>query len=394
MVRPFFGGCMRDVAITGYAETKIDVRSGRLSYELAGDVLDELLRRFNVDKSEIDGLSVSETMSESANPFWAQYMADVLGITPSWLELMGLGGVSSIGGVARAALAIRAGMCSIAVVLASDAQSSGLTPEQGAQRHEFQYPTGLRGPVGAFGMIMRRYDHLYGLNPRALARLAVTQRGHALLNDNACPRLRKPISEEDYLSSKLVSDPLRVLDSVMVCDGANAVLMMSAKQAAKRGLKAIYPTAYAELSHYKLTEPMTEITESGFKVVGPKALRQAGLSVSDIQSFHPYDDFLIAIMLQLEHIGFCEQGKGADFVLDTDMTFKGRLPLNTGGGQISAGQPGLAGGGLNLIEAVRQMFGEGGPRQIQNIRNSMVTGIGGIPYARNWGTSAVMILEQ
>ena len=385
---------MKDVAIVGYAETKIDVRTGRTSYELAGDALDEILSQAEVDKSEIDGLSVSETMSESANPFWAQYMADVLGITPSWLELMGLGGASSIGGVARAAMAIRSGMCSIALVLASDAQSSGKTPEQGAQRFEFQYPTGLRGPVGAFGMIMRRYDQLYGLKREALARLAVTQRGHALLNDKACPRLRKPMTEEEYLSSKLVSDPLRVLDSVMVCDGANAVLMMSAEQASKRGLKAVYPTGYAELTHYKLTEPMTEITDSGFLEVGPRALKQAGLKASDIQSFHPYDDFIIAIMMQLEHIGFCAQGKGADFILNQNMTFEGDLPLNTGGGQISAGQPGLAGGGLNLVEAVRQMFGDGGARQIKRTQNAMVTGIGGIPYARNWGTSAVMILEQ
>lgn len=385
---------MRDVAIVGFSETKIDVRTGRTSYELAGDALDAILIQTKVDKSDIDGLSVSETMSESANPFWAQYMADVLGISPSWLELMGLGGVSSVGGVARAAVAIRSGMCSIALVLASDAQSSGATPEQGAQRHEFQYPTGLRGPVGAFGMIMRRYDHLYGLNRDALAKLAVTQRQHALLNDNACPRLRKPMTEHDYLNSKLVSDPLRVLDSVMVCDGANAVLMMSAAEAAKRGLKAVYPTGYAERTHYKVTDPMTEITDSGFLDVGRRALRQTGLKASDIQSFHPYDDFVIAIMLQLEHIGFCEQGRGADFILSRDMTFKGDLPLNTGGGQISAGQPGLAGGGLNLVEAVRQMFGEGGARQIEKTQNAMVTGIGGIPYARNWCTSGVMILEQ
>jgi acetyl-CoA acetyltransferase len=385
---------MRDVAIVGYSETKIDVRTGRTSYELAGDALDQILRQTGVEKAEIDGLSVSETMSESANPFWAQYMADVIGISPTWLELMGLGGVSSIGGVARAAMAIRSGMCSIALVLASDAQSSGQTPEQGAQRHEFQYPTGLRGPVGAFGMIMRRYDHLYRLKREALARLAVTQRGHALLNENACPRLRKPMSEDDYLSSKLVSDPLRVLDSVMVCDGANAVLLMSSDEAAKRGLKAVYPTGYAELTHYKLNEPMTEITDSGFLDAGPRALKNAGIKASDIQSFHPYDDFIIAIMLQLEHIGFCARGHGADFVLYTDMTHKGDLPLNTGGGQISAGQPGLAGGGLNLVEAVRQMFGHGGPRQIKRTQNAMVTGIGGIPYARNWCSSAVMILEQ
>jgi acetyl-CoA acetyltransferase len=385
---------MKDVAIAGFAETKIDVRSERTSYQLAGDVLDKILRQTGIEKSEIDGLVVAETMSESANPFWAQYMADALGLSPAWLELMGLGGVSSIGGVARAAMAIRHKACSIALVLASDAQSSGQTPEQGAQRFEFQYPTGLRGPVGAFGMIMRRYDHLYGLNRNALARLAVTQRSNALLNENACPRLRKSITEDDYLNSKLVSDPLRVLDSVMVCDGANAVILMSAEEASRRGLKAVIPTGYAELTHYKVSEPLTEITESGFLVVGPKALKQANMNASAVQSFHPYDDFIIAIMLQLEHIGFCEVGKGADFVLNRDMTIKGDLPLNTGGGQISAGQPGLAGGGLNLVEAVRQMFGEGGKRQVKNTQNAMVTGIGGIPYARNWCTSAVMILEQ
>jgi acetyl-CoA acetyltransferase len=385
---------MKDVAIVGYAETKIDVSTGRNSYDLAGDVLDEILAKYGIGQADIDGLAVSETMSETGNPFWAQYMADVLGLSPTWLELVGLGGVSSIGAVARAAMAIRGGMCKTVLVLAADAQSSGRTPEQGAQRFEFQYPTGLRGPVGAFGMIMRRYDYLYGLNRNALARLAATQRAHALMNPNACPRLRKPISEIDYLESKLVSDPLRILDSVMVCDGANAILMMSADQARERGMKAVYPVSYEELTGYNANNPMAEILESGFLKVGPKALARAGMKASDIQSFHPYDDFLIAIMLQLEQIGFCEVGKGADYILKTDMSFRGKLPLNTGGGQISAGQPGLAGGGLNLVEAVRQMFGEAGPRQISNIDNAMVTGIGGVPYARNWCTSGVLILEQ
>jgi acetyl-CoA acetyltransferase len=385
---------MRDVAIVGYAETKIDVATGRNSYDLAGDVLNEISIKYGVDRDDIDGLAVSETMSETGNPFWAQYMADVLGLSPTWLELMGLGGVSSIGAVARGAMAIRAGMCSTVLIVASDAQSSGRTPEQGAQRWEFQYPTGLRGPVGAFGLIMKRYEHLYGLDRRALARLAVTQRNHGLMNGNACPRLQKPITEQDYLDSKLVSDPLKMLDSVMVCDGANALLMMSTERAKERGLKTIFPTSYAELSGYNANNPMAEIVESGFLKVGPRALANAGLTATDIQSFHPYDDFLIAIMLQMEQIGFCEQGKGADFILDTDLSFRGRLPLNTGGGQISAGQPGLAGGGLNLVEAVRQMLGEGGERQIAKIDNAMVTGIGGVPYARNWCTSGVLIMEQ
>ena len=109
--------------------------------------------------------------------------------------------------------------------------------------------------------------------------------------------------------------------------------------------------------------------------------------------FHPYDDFLIAEMLQLEQIGFCGRGEGSRFLLDTDVSFKGTLPINTGGGQLSAGQPGLAGGGLNLVEGIRQMFGEAGQRQVKNTGNAMVTGIGVIPYGRNWGTSSVLILE-
>jgi len=107
----------------------------------------------------------------------------------------------------------------------------------------------------------------------------------------------------------------------------------------------------------------------------------------------PYDDFLIAIVLQLEALGFCRPGEGGRFVLETDLSYRGALPINTGGGQISCGQAGLAGGGLNFVEAVRQLRGEGGARQVANPRNAMVTGIGSIPYIRNWSMSAVMVLE-
>jgi acetyl-CoA acetyltransferase len=385
----------RDVAIVGYAETKSKLRSGRSAYDLAAEALDQLLQRTGIDKNEIDGLAVAEAMSDTANPFWPAYMADMLGLSPTWLESLGLGGVSSVGGVARAVAAIQAGFCTTVLVLSSDAQSSANQSEQGGQRHEFQYPTGLRGPVGVFGLLTQRYRHLHNLKDQALARLAVTQRNHAILNDNACDKLRTPLTEQDYLKSKYVSEPLRMLDSVMVCDGANAVLITTAENARRLGLtKAVFPTAYAEITNYKAFDSQAEIIESGFSMVGPKALAQAGMTTRDIRMFHPYDDFLIAILLQLEQIGFCGAGEGSDFILDTDMSFKGRLPLNTGGGQISAGQPGLAGGGVNLVEAVRQMFGEGGARQVADTRNAMVTGIGVIPIGRNWSTSGVLILEQ
>jgi acetyl-CoA acetyltransferase len=107
----------------------------------------------------------------------------------------------------------------------------------------------------------------------------------------------------------------------------------------------------------------------------------------------PYDDFTVAVLMQFEAFGFCARGEGSAFVNATDLSHRGTLPLNTGGGQISAGQPGLASGGLNLAEAVRQFLGEGGERQVHQPRNALVTGIGTIPYGRNWASSAAMILE-
>lgn len=385
----------RDVAIVGYGETPIVMRGGRSSYDLAFEVLEQILNQTGIDKSEIDGIAVSETMSETSNPFWAVFLAEHLGLQTSWNQVTGLGGASTIANIMRAAAAIRDGLCTTVLVVASDAQSSYPPTEQGGPRWEFQYPVGLRGPTGVFGMLMHRYEHQYGLDYKALAKLAVTQRKHALMNPNACAKLKTPLAEDDYLNSKFVSTPLRVLDSVMVCDGANGVLVTSAENAKRLGLKkAVYPVGYGEVANYKVDDLLADITESGFSVAGPKALAQAGMAAQDVRMFQPYDDFLIAIMLQLEQIGFCKRGEGSQFVMNTDMSYTGTLPLNTGGGQISAGQAGLAGGGHNLVEAVRQLFGDGGERQVSDPRNAMVTGIGVIPFGKNWSVSNVLILEQ
>lgn len=223
--------------------------------------------------------------------------------------------------------------------------------------------------------------------------MAVTQRQHALLNDLACEKLRKPITIDDYLNSRMINDPIRLLDSVMVCDGASGVLVMSRKSAEKRGfVKCVVPIGYGERTNFGGMQSVVDPTESGHRVAGARAFKQAGLSPDKIASFHPYDDFIIAIMIQLEMLGFCKHGQGCDFINATDFLYTGDLPLNTGGGQISAGQPGLAGGATNLVEAVRQLFGEGDKRQVKNTSNALVTGIGGIPYGRNWSTSVALIL--
>jgi acetyl-CoA acetyltransferase len=179
----------------------------------------------------------------------------------------------------------------------------------------------------------------------------------------------------------------------MPCDGGSGIIVARRKAAEKRGFDRIaVPIGYGERTNFGAAQSVVDPTVTGHRVAGDKAFAQSGLKPADIASFHPYDDFIIAIMMQLEMLGFCGHGQGAGFIHERDFLFSGDLPLNTGGGQISAGQCGLAGGGTNLVEAVRQLFGEGGARQVANRANALVTGIGGIPYGRNWNSSTVLIL--
>jgi len=384
----------RGIAIIGCHETRIELKSGRHVYDLAGEAMAGAIAHAGIDKSEIDGLAVSSCFSDAGNPFYSIVLASYLGLELDWCQITDLGGASACANVARAAAAIRAGLCDTVLVLAADAQSSENKGAIGAFRSEFQYPMGIMGPPGYFGLLSRRYDHQYGLDLKALGKLAVTQRNHALMNHNACDKLRRPLTVEEYLASPMISDPIRMLDCVMVCDGASAFVVTTTARARELGARRmVHPVGYGERVNHLEAEQCPDITQVGHSAAGARAFKAAGLTPAQIQSFHPYDDFLIAIVLQLEHLGFCGIGHGCRFVMEHDLSWRGDLPLNTGGGQISAGQAGLAGGAHNLAEALRQLFGEAGERQVKRRDNALVTGIGWIPYGRNWGSSTVLILE-
>lgn len=384
---------LQDTAIVGYAETKIVEKSDRDVWELGAEILETLLDRTGFEKGEIDGLLLSSSMTGASNAFWSQTTADQLGLELDFCQTVDIGGCSPLGALARASAAIDAGLCTTALLLYADTQAVENNFRMRAFHSEWTVPYGLLGAPAAFGLLSKRYEHQFGLDYAALGKLAVTQRQHALLNDNACEKLRKPITIEDYLNSRMIADPIRLLDSVMICDGASGLLVTGRRRAEQKGIaKIVVPIGYGERTNFRWDDSIVDVTETGHSVAGKRAFAAAGLSPRDICSFHPYDDFIIAIMMQLEMLGFCKHGQGCDFVKENDFAYTGNLPLNTGGGQISAGQAGLAGGGTNLIEGVRQLFREGGARQVKNTKNALVTGIGGIPYARNWATSAVMIL--
>lgn len=384
---------LKDAAIVAYAETKVVEKSARDVWELDAEILETLLDKSGFDKAEIDGLVMAGVSSTgAADMFWAQSTADVLGLELDFCEQVHVGGCSSIGCVARAAAAIDAGLCTTAFILCADTGVAEPNAQQRNYRREWTDPYGLMGPPGGFGLLTRRYEHQYGLDYSLLGKLAVTQRNHALLNDMACEKLRKPITVQDYLNSRMISDPVRLLDCVMRADGASGLLLTSRRRAKEKGIgRFVVPTGYAERTNFRCGDNFADALEVGHQVVGARAFKQAGVAPKDIASFHPYDDFIIAIVLQLEALGFCGKGEGMAFVRDTNFAFDGDLPLNTGGGQISAGQAACS--SENLVEAVQQLMGEGGPRQVKDTRNALVTGIGWINYGRNWGSSAALVLE-
>lgn len=384
---------IQDAAIVAYAETKIVTKSDKDVWVLGAEVLEDLLNKTGMEKGEIDGLILSSSQTGAGNCFWAQTTADQLALEVNFCNMVDIGGCSPTGAVARAAAAIDAGLCETVFCLFADTQGRENNSRPRHYQQEWTQPLGLLGPPTSFGFITNRYEHQFGLDYAMLGKLAVAQRNGAVLNELACEKLRTPITIDDYLNSRMIADPIRLLDSVMVCDGASGVIVTSRKNAAKKGYKkAVFISGYGEKTSYEFNENIVDVTNTGHMPAGHKALQQAGLAAKDIKSFHPYDDFIIAMMLQMEMIGFCKKGQGCDYIREHDFNFNGDLPLNTGGGQISAGQVGLAGGGTNLVEAVRQLFGEAGRRQVRDTSNAMVTGIGGIPYARNWSTSVVMIL--
>ena len=245
---------LRDNAIVAYAETKVMEKSDRDVFVLGGEILEELLDKSGVEKSEIDGLVMAGlTGTGAANPFWAQTTADVLGLDVGFCEQVHTGGCSAAGCVVRAAAAIDYGLCDVAFLLFADTHVlEDKTDHSHSYRREWTEPYGLMGPPGAFGLLSRAYEAKYGLDYRMLGKIAVTQRNHALLNENACEKLRVPITIDDYMNSRIIADPIRLLDCVMRADGAAGLLMMSRKRAKQKGLtKCIIPIGYAERTNFK-----------------------------------------------------------------------------------------------------------------------------------------------
>jgi len=335
-----------------------------------------------VSKGDIDGYMCAGGGGAGGGD--AVSMAEYLGIDHKFIDGTMTGGSSFEFYVQHAAAAIRQGLCdTVLVTYGSDMLSSQgrMLGSRGFQAPGSRVPGPLQfeAPygnvlIGAYAMIARRHMHEFGTTSEQLAQIAVAVRQHAGLNPNAL--YREPMTVQDVLESRMIADPLHLLDCCVISDGGGAVILTTAERARDLARPPVYVLGAAGAgTHWNISQ-MVDFTESAAAQAGPLAMSEAGVTPDQIDTVQLYDSFTITVLMMLEGFGFCGRGEGGSFVEDGVLQLGGRLPLNTDGGGLSACHPGMRGIFL-LVEAARQLRGEAGPAQVADCRLALAGGSGG-----------------
>jgi acetyl-CoA acetyltransferase len=333
-----------------------------------------------VEKRAIDGYLC---VGMEGGAMEAVAMAEYLGIDHRYIDGTMTGGSSFEFHVQHAAAAIRAGLCDTALVsygsdyLSRRGRSLGTGGFRRARAVSgpdmYQAPYGL-SLVGGYAMVARRHMHEYGTTSEQLAEIAVGVREYAGLNPHAL--YRDPIGVADVLGSRMIADPLHLLDCCVVSDGGGAFLMTTAERARDLRQPAVRVLGAAGgQTHWNISQMPDYTTSAGASCI-PEAFARAGVRPADIDTLQFYDSFTITVLVLLEDAGFCKKGEGGAFVLQGHLRRGGRHPLNTDGGGLSALHSGMRGIFL-IAEAVRQLRGQAGPAQVEGAKLALAVGSGG-----------------
>ena len=394
-----------DVAIVGYGRTPYSrAKPGEPVYtvdEYIAWAAELALAKAGMSKKDFDGQGLGVSHAEVAHTVnWSAATAENLGISPQVLLRADQGGASAAAMLIRAAAMIRAGLVDRVLVVGADtplnmpsvAPGLPLSPERTRGVYwDFQGPFGVMGASAQFALVLQRYMHEHRVTPEQLGKIAVSTRYHASLHPGAI--FRKPITLDDYLGSRMLTDPIRLLDCVPIVNGGLAYIVTSAATARSLTDRPVYLLGHGEVNnYYHGSRSFPDITYTGFTAAAPQAMQMAGVTHRQIDFLEPYDDFPFIAMMTIEDYGFCKKGEGGRFVEEHNLHFDGDFPLSTDGGQLSGGQPGGAiGGFMPLVEAVTQLRGEAEGRQVPGATIGAACGFGGIPYGRP-GRSCVSLI--
>jgi acetyl-CoA acetyltransferase len=350
--------------------------------------LGEALKRSGLKKTDVDGLTVS---SFTLAPDTAIGLTQHLGVSPRWLDHVPLGGASGIVALRRAARAVQAGDAEVVACIAGDTNhvdSFRLTLANFSQfARDAVYPYGAGGPNASFAFLTAYYMRTYGATREDFGKLCVAQRANALKYLHAL--FKKPLTLEEYLSARPIVEPLRLFDCVMPCAGAEAFLVLSEERA--KSLNVPYARLLGAVERHNAFPSDPIQMRAGWALEREALYAQAGVGTGDIDFVETYDDYPVISVMQFEDLGFCGKGEGPAFVRANTFTHDGSFPHNTSGGQLSVGQAGAAGGFLGLVEAIRQLTGEAGGRQVAGARVGLASGFGMINFDRGLGSGAAIL---
>ena len=339
----------------------------------------ELMGRAALMALDDAGLSVSDVdgvwAATAVHAMPGMSLAEHLGVHPKYSSGSNIGGSSFLAHALDAAILLDAGLIDTALIAYGSNQRSAGGFQTVSEPMPFEAQYGIRNPINAYAMAAARYMHEFGAGREHLAEVAVAARAWASHNPEAFTR--DPITVDDVLSARMISDPLGKLDCCLVTDGAGAVVMKRASEAKDCKARPVYLLGAAMAHDHRMISEMPTLTTTCAVDSSWRAFAMAGCEHKDIDTVQIYDAFTINTILFLEDMGFCEKGEGKDFVSGGHIAPGGGLPVNTNGGGLSCVHPGMY-GLFVMIEAIRQTRGEAPGTQIPDATVNMAHGNGGV----------------
>jgi acetyl-CoA C-acetyltransferase len=388
-------GLRGDAAVVGYAQRVPRRRfagTPRFTIEQWAELAADALADAGIASHEVDGVCIAGDIAE-ASIFTPSTVAEYCGWSVNLAERVDLGGASSVGMVWRAAAAIELGLCEVVVcaTVASPRPQPPVLPVVdgyeallgassnlwGSPQAEFDLPYGSIGQNGGFAMYAQRYHDSFGWDERSRAKIASDQRASACVNPDAV-FFGQPLTPEDVLASRPIAQPLHLLEIVMPVTGGAALVVTTLERARRLNRRPVAITGFGEHLTHKTPTYSPNLDVTPIREAARRAFEMAGRRPAEVDMVQLYDCYTITVLLTIEDSGFCGKGEGLDFVREHDLSYAGDFPCNTHGGQLSFGQPGLAGGMSHIVEAVAQIQGRCGVRQLANHDIAYVSGTGGV----------------
>ncbi|MCG2841091.1 hypothetical protein L6Q21_08870 [Sandaracinobacter sp. RS1-74] len=379
------------IAVAGVGYSAIGRRSGRTLASLTLEACKAALTDAGLDQREVDGIATSPSMpryggrkgvDEGVDVVTPHYLAELLGVAPQ-IAWTGSTNAMVTQSLIDGALAIAAGLCRHVLVYRAlhvpDGRYVNFDSAFATGPDQFLAPYGFSMPPAWVATVMRRYFELHGYSRADFARYIVDNRDNARRNPNAWCR-DKPLSAEDYLSTRMIADPVSMLDCDLPVDGSCALLLTTTERARDLRRKPALLTGFAASTHNGGSAiPMTlEHMLEGGRQVAKRLWETTGLSPAEVGSAQLYDGFSMLVVTWLESMGFCKDGEGLAFLRDGHGALSGSLPVNTGGGALGEGR---LHGMTQIAEAVLQVSGRAGERQVEGAQHSLATISNGLSKA-------------